>query len=176
MATTFSRGSTSPCRAGLTVVEGGVSAGSAAVPKAVGKARRVEKASPGADLPGWAAEVGQCYPLLPDAPGANGTVTVQVGYPSRREVSFYWVYQDGKPSEGGVGSPAGTDVTLSVDASEAGKILSGQLRPSVAFMRGRLKTSGDESLVLALLRSSADPGFSTWLRKVCELASFERSD
>lgn len=157
------------------MVDDGASDGPEVVAQGLGKPRSVEKPSSGSDGPGWAAEAGQCYPLLPDAPGANGTVTFEVAFSARSVASLFWVYRDGKPSGGGVGSPPGSDLTLSVDASEAGNILSGRVRPSVAFMRGRLKTSGDEALALAFLRSSADPGFPVWLSKVRELASFEGS-
>ncbi len=136
---------------------------------------RDESAPAGADLTGWLDEAGRYYPLLPDAPGANGTVTFAVASAPRREASLFWTYRDGKPCEGGTGSPPGSDLTLSVDASEAKTILSGRLQLSVAFMRGRLKSSGDDALALAFLRSTSDPGFSRWLKTVNELAGFERS-
>lgn len=157
------------------MVEADVSAGSGALGKGASALRGAVDAPEGPGSPGFAPDAGQCHTLLPDAPGANGTVTFSVGLASRREVSLHWTYRDGKPSDGGVGSPPSSDLTLSVDASEAARIFAGLVAPSVAFMRGRLKTSGDDALALAFLRSTVDPGFSRWLRKVGELVSLERS-
>ncbi|MGC8511565.1 MAG: SCP2 sterol-binding domain-containing protein [Acidimicrobiales bacterium] len=157
------------------MVEPDASAAPRAPHAAAPGAHRAGSTPVGGDLAGWVDEAGRCYPLLPDAPGANGTVTFAVALAPRREASIFWTYRDGKPCEGGAGSPPGSDLTLSVDASDAGKIFSGLLQPSVAFMRGRLKASGDDALTLAFLRSTVDPGFSRWLRKVGELVSVERS-
>jgi hypothetical protein len=55
------------------------------------------------------------------------------------------------------------DVAFTLPAADAAAVVDGSLSPSVAFMRGRLKTAGDEGLVLRLLAATAGPDFDRWL-------------
>jgi hypothetical protein len=56
------------------------------------------------------------------------------------------------------------DLTLSLNPDDAQLVMEGQLAPSVAFMQGRLKTSGDNALLLRVLEWSATPAFADALR------------
>ncbi len=60
-------------------------------------------------------------------------------------------------SAGCAGGPA---LTLGLSPDDAELVWNGDLAPSVAFMQGRLKTSGDNALLLAVLAWSATPAFS----------------
>lgn len=57
-------------------------------------------------------------------------------------------------------------LAITVPAAEAGAILAGELSASVAFMRGRLKTSGDPGAVLDLLSATATRHFADVLAQV----------
>ncbi len=52
------------------------------------------------------------------------------------------------------------DLTLTIGTGEARLVKEGELDPSVAFMRGRLKSSGDNALLLRILAWSASPAFT----------------
>jgi hypothetical protein len=52
------------------------------------------------------------------------------------------------------------DLTLTLSADDARSVKDGHLEPSVAFMQGRLKTSGDNALLLRVLKWTATPAFS----------------
>lgn len=52
------------------------------------------------------------------------------------------------------------DLTFTIGTDEARLVKEGDLDPSVAFMRGRLKSSGDNALLLRILAWSASPEFS----------------
>jgi hypothetical protein len=52
------------------------------------------------------------------------------------------------------------DLTLTIGTDEARLVREGELEPSVAFMRGRLKSTGDNALLLRILAWSATPAFS----------------
>lgn len=57
------------------------------------------------------------------------------------------------------GSPAPAfELSVTMPAAEAAAIASGELDPSVAFMRGQLKTAGDPGLALDLLAATASTG------------------
>lgn len=144
----------------------------------------------------WAAGAAELWPYLPPAPGAEGTVRLAVAVAPRREVAFQWRYRGGEAvagadtadgadkaggaagrvAAGGAGGAGGAvgavgqpEVTLTLAAADAADVLSGQVEPSVAFMRGRLKASGDGALLLAFLSSTTDAGFDEWRRRVAGL-------
>ena len=123
----------------------------------------------------WAAEAAEQYRLLPDAGEINGTVNFSVEVAPRREVSFHWSYEAGKPVGGGAGLDPEAQLSLRADARDAGEILAKQVRPEVAFMRGRLKATGQGDLLLALLRSCSDRRFDQWRERVASLAQLDLS-
>jgi hypothetical protein len=55
------------------------------------------------------------------------------------------------------------DLTLGLSPDDARSVQQGQLAPSVAFMQGRLKTSGDNELLLRVLAWTATPAFQASL-------------
>ena len=52
------------------------------------------------------------------------------------------------------------DLSLALNPEDARLVAEGKLTPSVAFMQGRLKTSGDNVLLLEALAWSATPSFA----------------
>jgi hypothetical protein len=52
------------------------------------------------------------------------------------------------------------DLTLALSPEDADLVKMGQLDPSVAFMQGRLKTSGDNGLLLRVLAWTTTPAFA----------------
>ena len=57
-------------------------------------------------------------------------------------------------------------LALTIPAPDARAVLTGDLSPSVAFMRGRIKTSGDAAAVLEVLAATADTSFPEALARV----------
>jgi putative sterol carrier protein len=57
------------------------------------------------------------------------------------------------------------DLALTLSPDDARSVRDGELAPSVAFMQGRLKTSGDNALLLRVLAWTATPAFPTALSK-----------
>jgi putative sterol carrier protein len=124
--------------------------------------------------PDWTERAGALWEKLPEAPGAEGTVSLAIALAPRKEVAFHWRYDGGRPVSGGPGANGDADtggpaVAFTITAAEAPDVLSGQVEPSVAFMRGRLKASGDGGLLLAFLASTTTNGFSAWRSALAEL-------
>ena len=113
----------------------------------------------------WAEAAGELWPHLPPAPGADGTVSLAIATAPRREIAWHWRYQDGRVVEGGAGSGGDPKVALTLAAADAPDVWSGRVEPSVAFMRGRLKTAGDGALLLAFLASTTAEGFGEWRKR-----------
>ena len=119
----------------------------------------------------WAEAAAPLTELLPDVPGATGTVSLAVSGGRRQEAGFHWRYGSGKATPGAVGIDSSADLVLLLASEDAVDVLKGTVQPSVAFMRGRLKASGDGGLLLGFLKSTVDPGFSKWREEVGALAS-----
>lgn len=69
---------------------------------------------------------------------------------------------DGQTVEAG---PANSDAAVNVEVpwKEALSVVSGQLAPAVAYMRGLAKPAGEMDKVLRLLAATATPEFRNWL-------------
>ena len=120
--------------------------------------------------PEWAEAAAPLTDLLPEVPGAGGTVSFAVSGGRRQEAGFSWGYENGKAAPGVAGIDASADLALLVAADDAIEVLRGDVEPSVAFMRGRLKASGDGQLLLGFLKSTTSREFDGWRRAVAALA------
>ena len=118
----------------------------------------------------WAEAAAGLWELLPEAPGVTGSVALAFVTAPRKEVTIHWRYEDGRPAEGAAGPVPEPDLALSLAAADAADVVSGRVEPSVAFMRGRLKASGDGALLLAFLKSTTDGGFEKWRDRLAALA------
>lgn len=125
----------------------------------------------------WAAAAAGSVDRLPPVLGASGVVSLTVTGPARREVSVSWRYDDGTPVAvpGQVGSAGGSadgvDLVFTITSADAAQVISGEVDPSVAFMRGRLKASGDGALLLGFLESTTSRAFDTWRASVASFTA-----
>jgi hypothetical protein len=118
----------------------------------------------------WTAALAASAGSLPPVPSATGSVALTVSAGSRREAHVHWTYMSGKPGEGSPGPLDGADLALTMSSDDAQAVLSGAVEPSVAFMRGRLKASGDGGLLLGFLESTNTPDFASWREEVARMA------
>jgi SCP-2 sterol transfer family len=114
-----------------------------------------------------AAEVGAG---LPARPGVTGTVALVVTGTEAGEVTSTLVWEDGRLVAATPGAPADPALTLTLPAADGRAVLAGELEPSVAFMRGRLKTAGDNGLVLGVLGATQGAPLRAWLAGVAKVA------
>jgi putative sterol carrier protein len=119
----------------------------------------------------WAARVAGTTGDLPEIPGASGTVSLGLSGGSKREIALHWRYDGGRPGSGSAGPADQADLTFTMTAADAAQVISGEVEPSVAFMRGRLKASGDGALLLGFLESTTTDKFDGWRRAVSDLTS-----
>lgn len=94
----------------------------------------------------------------PSPTGEARTVATSGG---ARQWSCRWG-PDG-PGEVSEGPVADAALTLGLSWEDARQVASGELPPSVAYMQGRLKSSGDNALLLKLLAWTATPAFEAAL-------------
>jgi hypothetical protein len=117
-------------------------------------------------VPGLLAAIVALGGDLAPAPGVTGSVGLVVTGTASGDVKVRIQMVDGRPVEASTDPGPEPELTLTLPAPEAGAIGAGTLDPSVAFMRGRLKTAGDNGLLLGLLAATAEPGFGSWLVRV----------
>ncbi len=117
----------------------------------------------------WLEEIAALADARPSLPGASGTVSLAITGGRGRDVGYHWEYRNGVPGGGGVGVVADADLALSIARDDAWSILSGEVEPSVAFMRGRLKATGAGGLLLELLESTTTPEYQDWRRRAQNL-------
>ena len=104
---------------------------------------------------------------LPARPGASGRLQYTVtGAPG--EVVYWLAWEDGRVVDGGLGPDPAAEVMLVAPRPLAAELASGRVEPSVAFMQGRMKTSGDQAALLRVLAVTATPEYEAAIRTSAE--------
>jgi SCP-2 sterol transfer family len=101
-------------------------------------------------------EIGRSSSRSRRAPPAGAVA--KAAPPELAQWSCRW--SDRGPGPVSPGCDSEPDLTLSITPGDAQTLRDGRLAPSVAFMQGRLKTSGDNALLLRVLAWSATDAFA----------------
>src|SRR5262249_26201175 len=91
----------------------------------------------------------------------SAVVELQVTGTPSGDVRVHAVLDQGTLREARIGARPDALLSLTLPYDNALAVVDGSLDPTVAYMRGRLKTSGDDATLLALLSRSRSPGFRT---------------
>lgn len=94
------------------------------------------------------------------APSESATIGLTILGGASGDVVTQWRIADNTLSAGL--QEGESDLALTIPAKDAALVVDGELEPSVAYMQGRLKASGDMALLLRLLRASESPAFKSW--------------
>lgn len=108
------------------------------------------------------ALAGELGAALPERPGVTGIVDLAVTGTDTGDVHVTLAWLDGRLTSVTPGAPATAELTLGLPAGDARSVVEGALAPSVAYMRGRLRTAGDNRLLLGILAATASPVFAHW--------------
>lgn len=115
----------------------------------------------------WVSLQRELGAALPARPGASGRLQYTVtGAPG--EVVYWLAWEDGRVVDGGVGPDPAAEVMLVAPRALAAELASGRVEPSVAFMQGRMKTSGDQAALLRVLAVTATPEYENAVRASAE--------
>jgi hypothetical protein len=89
--------------------------------------------------------------------------------PGVSQWSWRWASDGPEPGSLAPGCDGEPDLTLALSPDDARSVRDGELAPSVAFMQGRLKTTGDNGLLLRVLAWTATPAFAAALSKLAQV-------
>jgi hypothetical protein len=114
----------------------------------------------------WAQELTALAESRPPVAGATSTISVAITGGKAGDATYHWSYRDGVPVAGATGAAVDADLALTISNVDAQTIVAGEVEPSVAYMRGRLKATGDGALLLGWLASTATDEYQEWRRHV----------
>ena len=115
----------------------------------------------------WVSLQRELGAALPARPGASARVQHTVtGAPV--EVVYWLAWEDGRVVDGGLGPDPAAEVTLVTPRALAAELAQGRVEPSVAFMQGRMKTSGDQAALLRVLAATATPEYEAAVQASAE--------
>ncbi len=114
----------------------------------------------------WFDEAGRLGADQPPRPGATGRVQVVVSGGPNGDVKGSFTVEDGRVVGAAVGDAPDAELTMTLDYATAVEIQQGTLDPSVAFMQGRSKTTGDTGLLLQLLPVTRTDGYQAFQEKL----------
>ena len=93
----------------------------------------------------------------PERPGASCRLNLVVSGSPTGEVSAYWVIENGRIRESGLGSRDDGEVTLTASWPDAVRVADGALDINAAFMQGKVKAAGNMAKLMALLPLTSTP-------------------
>ena len=99
----------------------------------------------------WLADLTRRINAAMLASAVTGCVGCVVSGGPQGETAWSWDIADGQVSSARLGAVGETDLMLTATADDALAISDGSLDASVAFMQGRLKSTGDTGLLFELL-------------------------
>ena len=119
----------------------------------------------------WLDEERRLAESQPERPGASTRMQYVVTGGPDGDVKYYWILENGKLVESGLGELRDAEVTLTTDYHDAMKVQQGELDPNAAFMQGRVKVTGNMAKLMALLPITNSPEYKQFqeeLRAVTE--------
>lgn len=105
----------------------------------------------------WVSASGAVVAKGVQVPGLSATVEVVVKAKTKELARYHRSYKDGALVDSGLGAAPEEGVSFTLTPEDARALILGELDPSVAFMSGRLKTAGDNGLVLRVLEAWSSP-------------------
>jgi SCP-2 sterol transfer family len=107
----------------------------------------------------WFDETRPLWAELPAPADLSARLQCEVSGGPEGNFACFWVIEDGRVADSGPGVVDGPDVTLTLTWDDALALHRGDVDPSVAFMRGRLKLAGSMAVMLPLLAAAATDGY-----------------
>jgi SCP-2 sterol transfer family len=119
----------------------------------------------------WFEEALPLWSEVPAVSELSARVQCEISGGPEGSAVGHWVLDGGRVADSGPGGVERPDVTLTIAWDDALALHRGEVDPSVAFMRGRLKVAGSMAVMLPLLAASATDSYREVRRQVAALTS-----
>ncbi|MDP9387970.1 MAG: SCP2 sterol-binding domain-containing protein [Actinomycetota bacterium] len=107
----------------------------------------------------WHEEFHRLAESQPERPGASARIQFVVNGGPEGDVHYFWVLENGKLLESGLGELDDAEITLTESYDDAVKIQKGELDLNAAFMQGRVKVTGNMPKLMSMLPIANSPEF-----------------
>ena len=109
---------------------------------------------------------------FPERPGASARMQYHVTSGPEGDVKYYWVVDNGKLLESGLGDDPDAEFTLTLSWDDSVKIQKGELDPNAAFMQGRMKVTGNMAKLMSLLPLTNSPEYRALQEQIREITEY----
>ena len=120
----------------------------------------------------WHDEVRGLAESQPERPGASARMQYVVTGGPDGDVRYFWLLENGKLMESGVGDIDEAEITLTQSYEDAVAIQKGELDANAAFMQGRVKVTGNMAKLMSLLPITNSPEYKQLQTEVREITEY----
>jgi hypothetical protein len=123
----------------------------------------------------WCALTVQMADAIQTRPGATVRMQYNITGTPRGDEFYYWVVDDGRLTDCGMGKLDDSEVTLLLEFDDAVMIQKDELGAEVAFMQGRMKVEGNLAKLMALLPVTSAPDYKAVMASLATQTNYEIS-
>ena len=120
----------------------------------------------------WHDEFRRLAESQPERPGASARMQYSVTGGPDGEIRYFWVLENGKLLESGVGDLEDAEITLTMSHDDAVAIQKGELDASAAFMQGRVKVTGNMAKLMSLLPLTGSPEYKALQEEIRQVTDY----
>jgi putative sterol carrier protein len=108
----------------------------------------------------------------PERPGASARMQYVVTGAPDGDVRYFWLLENGKLIESGLGDMEEAEITLTQSYEDAMAIQKGELDANAAFMQGRVKVTGNMAKLMSLLPITNSPEYKALQGEIREITEY----
>ena len=108
----------------------------------------------------------------PERPGASARMQYVVTAAPEGDVRYFWLLENGKLLESGLGDIEDPEITLTQSYEDAKAIQKGELDANAAFMQGRVKVAGNMAKLMSLLPITNSPEYKQLQTEIREITEY----
>ncbi len=120
----------------------------------------------------WHDECRRLAEGQPERPGASARMQYVVTGGPDGEIRYFWLLENGKLLESGVGDMEEPEITLTQSYEDATAIQKGELDANAAFMQGRVKVTGNMAKLMSLLPITNSPEYRKLQDEIREITEY----
>lgn len=121
----------------------------------------------------WHDQTRKLAESQPERPGASARMQYVVnGAPDDETVKYFWLLDNGKLLESGLGELDDAEITLTLSYDDSVAIQKGELDANAAFMQGRVKVTGNMAKLMSLLPITNSPEYKQLQVEIREITEY----